>query len=154
MKSIALFDNRLQTVVPDDFIDMPIETLQVMFPNEKRPQVIKGSPDGSYATFSLLERELSRQQLFTASHGALSLLEKFYPSCYNQRVHIIPLEEGTCGWFSFLVQGKKNILFIIAIDGKMLIGSCGGSENDYKRMDELKMLFLSVKTTPKCEETS
>jgi putative lipoic acid-binding regulatory protein len=146
LKSIALFDNSLLTMLPDEFEDMPPGMIQAMFPNEKRPQVIKGSADGSYATFTLLKKSLSRQQLFTASHNALLLLQKFFPSCCNQKVHLIQLEDSMCGWFSFLGHGKKNIMFIIAIDGKMLLGSCGCREDDHKRMDELKMAFLSMKT--------
>jgi len=106
-----------------------------------------GSPDGeAYLTFSLLDKTLSRQQLFVASHETLALLRKFYPSCNNQIVHVIPLEDSMCGWFSFTRHEKRNILFIIAIDGKMLLGTCGCREGDDERFHELKMAFLSVRT--------
>ena len=148
MKNVNLFEDSLQTMLPDDYGEMPPEAVQMMFPSERRPQVIKGSSDGSFVTFSLIEKTLSRQQLFVASRGALSLLLKFYPSCHNQRIHIIPLGNNLCAWFSFLAQGNNNILFIISINGKMLLGSCGCLEGDQKRLDELKMAFLSVKELP------
>ena len=147
MKEIILFDDALQTVVPDDFEDMSLEAIGVMFPHEQRPQIIKGSPDGStYVTFSLVERTLSRQQLFVASHSSLDFLKKFYPSCHNQRVHVIPLEDSMCGWFSFTAREMINILFIISIENKMILGTCGCSEDDTKRLEDVKMAFLSVKT--------
>ena len=153
MQCVALFDSILQTELPDDFTDMPPEDLQIMFPHEKRPQVIKGAPDGSYATFSLLEKTLSKQQLFVATYSVLSLLHKFYPSCDRHNVHIIPLEDNSnCGWFPFFHQGKKNILFIVAIAGKMVLGSCGCTEDDDLRFDEIKTAFLSLKAAPANEE--
>lgn len=124
-----------------------IDLIRIMFPNEMHPQVIKGSPDGSYATFSLLEKSLSRQQLFSATYSALSLLQRFYPSCDNQIVHVIQLEEGDCGWFSYLHMDMKNILFIAAITNKMVLGSCGCAMNDQRRFEELKIAISSLKTS-------
>jgi len=153
LQSVAIFDDGFETMLPDDFADMPPELAQRIFPSEKRPQVIKGTPDGSlFATFSLVERSLSREQLFAASYNSLALLQKFYPSCFNQRVNIIPLENSLCAWFSFPARGNMNILFIIAIDGKMVLGSCGCPEDDLERMDEVKMAFLSFKTALKGKE--
>ena len=148
MKSITLFNGWIQTMIPDDFSDMPDDARVSMFPNEKRPQVIMGSSeslDGAYATFSLLDKSLSRQQLFVASHKTLSLLQRFYPACHNQRVYIIPLEDSLCGWFSYILQGKTNTQFIVAIGGKMLLGATGCAEEDLNRIDELEMVFLSIK---------
>ena len=151
MASIAMFDNTIVTELPDDFSDLPSALLLTMFPNEMRPQVIKGSSDGSFVTFSLIQKSLSGQQLFVVSRNAQSLLQKLHPDCYNQRIHIIPLEDSSCAWFSFMAQGKKNILFIISIEDRMLLGSCCCAEDDHMRYNEIKMAFLSVKATRRQE---
>ena len=153
MQSVTLFDDGFETMLPDDFSDLPPELAQRIFPSEKRPQVIKGTPDGSlFATFSLLEKSLTREQLIRASHGARSLLQKFYPSCYKREISIIPLENSLCTYFSFPARGNLNILFIIAIDGKMILGSCGCPEDDLERLDEVKEAFLSFKSLPRGKE--
>ena len=152
MQNIALFDNSIETVLPDDFTDMPLDLLQIMFPNEMRPQVIKGAADGSYATFSLLDMSLSGQQLFSAIYGARDLLQRFHPDCSNQKVYVIPLEDSMCGWFSFSAHDKKNFMFIIAIEDMMILGTCGCPEDDEQRVYEMKMIFESIKTIPLPEE--
>lgn len=154
MKDIVLFENSLQTEIPDDFEDMPLGLIRIMFPNEERPQIIMGSPDGNaYVTFSVLEKTLTEQQLFMAAHAARALLYKFYPSCDKQRVHIIQLEDNMCGWFSFPARDMQNIMFIIAINNKMILGTCGCAEEDFGRLEDVKKSFLSIKVLPGKEVT-
>lgn len=122
-----------------------------MFPNVKRPQIIKGLPDGSaFVTFSLFDKALSELQVWGAAHDVHQLIRKFYPDCHKQQVHVRAIKDSKCGWFSFLTNGRTekifNIMFVASIHGQMLLGSSGCFESDADRILALKYIFLSLES--------
>ncbi len=122
-----LFDNRMSIMLPETFIDMPIEQAKLKYPMEQRPQVIKTNEAGDINfTFSLIEQQMNNNYVEELMRFFKKVLKTAQPSNVFHEEKVEQIGELTVGWFDYVSNGydKKlyNIVYVLPVDGKLLHG--------------------------------
>lgn len=122
-----LFDNRMSIMLPETFIDMPMEQAKLKYPMEQRPQIIKTNEAGDINfTFSLIEQQMNNDYVEELMQFFKKVLKTSQPSNVFYEEKVEQIGELSVGWFDYVSNGydKKlyNIVYVLPIHGKLLHG--------------------------------
>ena len=151
-KKRSLFNERLLVDIPEAYQVMDIKKAEMMYPYEKRPQIMLEDKAGArLCTFSLLkEQRLSKNQVEEAIHSITKIILSLYPSSLLQKPEVLRWKEGGCGWFAFQTSQREgklyNIMYVFPVDGWMMLGTMGcrmedeaGKKNMIEIMNSLEI---------------
>ena len=150
MKKTAFFDQRLLVDLPDSFHSMEKQRAENRYPSEARPQILMEDKEHSrFCTFSLIKNQwLAESQIQYAIQSVCSLVVSLYPSCLQKEAEIVEKDKGSYGWFAFEIMGEKgkvwNIMYVIPVDGCMMLGTMGCMENDEDGKEQMIHIMRSL----------
>lgn len=112
-------------MLPDTFVDMPVNLAKLKYMSEQRPQIIKTSLDTTVNfTFSLYDIQLSEKNIDSTIHQFKELIQKVNPAYVFDEIVIE--KERNIGWFDFKSYGIDeqiyNIVYVKPIGGRLLHG--------------------------------
>lgn len=121
------FDGKMSVMLPNKFIDMPLELAKMKYPMEQRPQVIKMNEQSDINfTFSILEVELKSENVQELNEGFYHIIKKAQPANVFYEKKLEEMKDTVAGWFDFkshgLDQKLYNLMYCIPIEGKLLHG--------------------------------
>lgn len=127
----VLFDNLLSVSLPNSFEAMDSGKVEFMYPNEDRPQLIyEDRETNRFCTFSLLkDQKLTNLQVEHAIQSISNAIISLYPTCLLGDIQLLDKAEKVLGYFYFKTNCKegslRNIMYIISVDGCMMLGTMG-----------------------------
>lgn len=145
-RELSLFEDRIKISIPKDFDRPKEEVLEQKFPYDSRPREIYGNENGSrLMTFELSDQELSEGEVRAAAFAVQKLIGHMYPESVEKQAAEAETPAGKAGWFYYVTGGIKgeqgHILFVLPVDGRMLLGGFHFSA-EMERIEE--ELFLSM----------
>lgn len=126
-RELSLFEDRIKISVPKDFDRPKEEVVEQKFPYDSRPREIYGDEKVSrLITFELSDQELSEGEVSAAAFAVQKLVLHMYPESVEKQAVEAETPAGKAGWFYYVTGGIKgeqgHILFVLAVDGRMLLG--------------------------------
>lgn len=123
--AIKILEEKAEVMLPDTFVDMPINLAKLKYMSEQRPQIIKTSLDTTVNfTFSLYDIQFSEKDIDSIIHQFKELIQKVNPAYVFDE--IIVEQERQVGWFDFKSYGIDeqiyNIVYVKPIEGRLLHG--------------------------------
>ena len=118
-KRTRLFENKVSTLLPTEFVDMPTDIAKLKYPMEQRPQVIKTNlaTDVNFA-FSLLPQSIKNEEVSEAVVSFRKLIKRMQPGnrFFDQKIE--QAGDLTLGWFDFRSPGIDDQLYtMMAVAG-------------------------------------
>lgn len=118
---------RVHMMLPEDFIDLPLNFAKAKYPSEGRPKVIKSSID-TMINFAFLYKEPTNQeQLPYAARGFAAAIQKLNPShvfMESGAVYIGSRKEKLLCWYEYLSPDFKGKIYnqhgYLAMEGRLL----------------------------------
>ncbi|SNS15304.1 hypothetical protein SAMN05446037_100514 [Anaerovirgula multivorans] len=145
-EDVEFFDGKMTMRIPEVFTDMPLEMAKMKYPSEQRPQSIKTNEDGSVnITLSLFDEAIEKDQIKECRNGFRSIIKRMNPSTLFFDNEIMDMEDTKIGYFDYrspaLDDNLYNIMFVRAIDSKLLMGTFNCI---FKDMEEWKPVALQM----------
>lgn len=150
MNQIILFNNLLSLSLPSSFESMNWEKIELMFPNEDRPQFIYEEIEANrFCTFSLLkDQKLSNFQVEQGIQSISNAITSLYPTCLLEAPQLLEKEERIFGYFTFKTHSKegilRNIMYILSVEGCMMLGTMGCLLEDEDGVRQLMQIMNSL----------
>jgi hypothetical protein len=118
---------KFKVLIPTNFVTMPLSIAKLKYLSEQRPQYIKTSLDTSTNfAISLYDFKMNENHIDKEASSLKGVLKKTNPSMQFYEEGLEKLEGFNLAWFdykSFAIDSQLyNIMFIGAVDGKMLHG--------------------------------
>ena len=143
---------RICITLPQGWQRLSDEILARKFPYRTTPQeVFSNTQAEQIITFSLLEKQLQENQVYTAAREIQRVISHIYPESIREQARMIRIQAGAAGIFAFITGGIRedayHSIFILPVDEKMLLGSFhlpeGQAESGRKtRMDIMRSIEL------------
>lgn len=147
-----LFDGQVAVMLPEHYIDMPMELQEIKYPSVHRPQIIKSNETGDVNfTFSLLDSPLEKEAVKETIRQIKKLVRKVQPSNVFRDEGIIEKENTTIGWFDYkshtIDEPLLNLMYCASINGKTLQGVFNAPYSEWKLWKEV---MIDVVGTIEC----
>ena len=119
---------RIRITLPQGWQRPSDEILARKFPYRTTPQeVFSNTQAEQIITFSLLEKQLQENQVYTAAREIQRVISHIYPESIREQARMIRIQAGPAGIFAFITGGIRedvyHSMFILFVDEKMLLGS-------------------------------
>ncbi|MCM1425655.1 MAG: hypothetical protein NC118_03540 [Eubacterium sp.] len=143
---IALFDELVSIIIPENFIEMPMQFQVVRYPSVYRPKIILTSLDMNVNLgFTMYAKEVEEKELIETINSMKNVIKKFYPDYrFFQMRKNITTKNPYC-WFDFrsyaLDDAVYNLYFVVLIDNKILQGNFNCL---YKDSEDWKRVVLQI----------
>lgn len=147
-KEMRVLDNKVSIILPDTFVDMPLEIAKIKYPSEKRPQIIKTNDDATVNfTFSLYEADFNSKQIEKTLEQFKGIIRKMNPALVFY--DFVVEKDKEVGWFDFKSYGLDeqmyNVMYITPIEGKLMHGIFNCQYRDILEWkDAVHQIMLSV----------
>lgn len=143
------FKNKMAVLLPDILEDMPQTMINMQYPYNTKPQIIKTNIDLQITfTFSLYEKDIQNEEIFSAVEESMRIINEVYPSSLISGVHTYMLGKNRLGWFDFEIGGMNgkvyNIMYIVPINNKFMLGTMNCP---IKEAEKWKEIFRDVYIT-------
>lgn len=145
-----LFDDRISVYLPDSFVDMPIQVIQLKYPSLMRPQIIRTNlMTNVNFTFSLLENP----EFITSAdsiHGFRNVLSRTNPAiCASDCKNELTSNNIELSYFDFISFGLDEHIYnfscMMSASEKLLQGSFNCLEREMRDWKILaKDVFLNL----------
>lgn len=155
MNQMILFNNLLTLSLPSSFELMNSEKIELMFPNEDRPQYIyEDIKANRFCTFSLLmDQKLSNFQVEQGIQSISNAITSLYPTCLLEAPQLLEKGGEIFGYFTFKTLSKegilRNIMYILSVEGCMLLGTMGCLLEDEDGARQLIQIMNSLEIPEK-----
>lgn len=122
-----LFEKKMSIMLPESFVDMPLERAKLKYPMEQRPQIIKMNETGDINfTFSFVEQQMKDNQVEQVMQLFKRVIKNAQPSNVFNEECVEQINGSTVGWFDYVSNGydKKlfNMMYVLAVDGRLVHG--------------------------------
>lgn len=139
---VELFDGQVTVMLPEKYIDMPIEMQKIKYPSENRPQIIKCNEEGEVNfTFSLLNSALEKSAVQSLEKQMKKLIRKVQPSNVFYDEGLVEKESTAIGWFEYKSPTIDiqlfNLMYCASVNGKTLQGVFNAPYYDWKLWKEI-----------------
>ena len=151
---------RIRITLPQGWQRPSNEILARKFPYRTTPQeVFSNTQAEQIITFSLLEKQLQENQVYTAAREIQRVISHIYPESIREQARMIRIQAGAAGIFAFITGGIRedayHSIFILPVDEKMLLGSFhlpeGQAESGRKTLMDI-MRSIQILNTQKNTE--
>jgi len=148
---VNLFNNQAAIMLPDSFVDMPLNMAKIKYPSEQRPQIIKTNLDTTVNfCFNLFNMTISDDQIAEAAKQFKDVIQRVNPAYVFYHFELIKRETSPIGWFDFksycIDANVYNVVFVTAVNRKLLHGMFGCLYKDaVEWQDVLQQIMASVK---------
>jgi len=131
---------RINVVLPNDFIDLPLSFAKLKYISEDRPKVIKSSKDTSIDfAFNYRPEKLNRKEVPYIAKGYAAAIRKIFPSNEFMECGTFFLDskkEQLMSWYEYLSPDFKEKLYnlhgFLGVEGRLMQVSFHCSEAIYK----------------------
>lgn len=155
-KQIDLFDESFSMMVPEEFIEMPMNFQRIKYPSEYRPQIIMTSMDlGVNLGLTLFSQKTDEKEVRVILDSIKNIIKKSYPDYRFFKTEYKKDERQPYGWFDFrsyaFDDAVYNIHFVMLI-GKNILQGCFNCP--YAMAEDWKKAMLQMlKSIKKTEGT-
>ena len=127
-KKVRLFDDRIEMMIPADFLEMPVQFQKIKYPSEYRPKIILTSMDMNVNIgLTMFAKKADTEELKETVNSMESVIRKVYPDYRFFRSGKDCKGKIPYGWFDFrsyaLDDAVYNLHFAALADRKILQGS-------------------------------
>ena len=148
-KQIEMFDELISMMIPEEFIEMPIDFQKVKYPSEYRPQIIMTSLDLSVNLgLTMYVQNAEKKEVKVITESIKNTIKRAYPDYRFFKSEYKSDEEYPYSWFDFrsyaFDDAVYNIPFVMLIEKKILQGSFNCPYS--KAEDWRKIMFQIMKS--------
>jgi hypothetical protein len=135
MRTITLFQDRLQISLPEDCSPAQALDAAEVFPSAERPQAIFACAGFSrFLTLSLLDKPLGTEETLDAAREMRKLIWSLYPNSILTEAMSLRFGNMKCSGYSYRTGLKEarlfNTMFVVSFESKLLLGTFGCGIND------------------------
>lgn len=122
-----LFDGQVTVMLPEHYVDMPMQMQEIKYPSVHRPQIIKTNEAGDINfAFSLLDSPLEKEAVRETTRQMKKLIRKVQPSNVFHDEGMVEKENTTIGWFDYKSHTIDvplfNLMYCASVNGKRCRG--------------------------------
>lgn len=145
-QAVLCLNGQLEIQLPEGFEVPSDDAVKRKFPYGQKPQEIYTDSTGEkIITFNVLQNMLEEGQVYIVIREVQRMIGHLYPESIQRYARCNRTEEEIVGWFSFVTGGLAedciHILFILPLNGKMMLGSYHFPEGDEAEETEV---FLKI----------
>lgn len=134
-KRLKFFGGKISIMLPDSFVNLPLELAKAKYMSEQRPQVIMTSLDTTVNVgLSFVDVSVDADQLKVLKMQSMSALKNINPAIIFYEDRAEEDSEPPMAWFEFKSYGMDknifNLMFIAQVHGKLLHGNFN-CDHDY-----------------------
>ncbi len=127
-REINLFDEHINLLIPESFIEMPIRFQVIRYPSIYRPKVILTSLDMNVNLgLTLFEKKADKEELTETINSVKNVIKRGYPDYRFFEMKKELAKNNPYCWFDFrsyaLDDSVYNIYFVVLADNKILQGN-------------------------------
>lgn len=151
-RKTELFDGQVAVMLPEHYVDMPMQMQEIKYPSVHRPQIIKTNEAGNINfAFSLLDSPLEKEAVRETTRQMKKLIRKVQPSNVFHDEGIVEKENTAIGWFDYkspaIDEPLFNLMYCASINGKTLQGIFNAPYAEWKIWKEI---MIDVAGTIEC----
>ena len=146
-ESVKLFDNQMEIMLPNTFVDMPKKIAQMKYPSNQRPQIIKTDLLGAINfSFNIFDQSVTKEDLKQVAKTFKNMIKKVHPANVFYEEKTEEFGDTKLSWFDFKGYAIDTqvyyIYYVTSINGKLLHGIFSCTREDMEEYKEIAFLVM------------